>query len=104
MGHVPSCLLVPNVRLSGSESSGVHPGGLLHLRHHFQVRSGFGYLSDLVRQVWKESTLAVDSELVIESLFSVRSSFHLIDAGYFLCLEFSSRRPFLWLLALTIQG
>jgi len=79
----PVVYLFPMFGFSGSESSGVHPGGLLHLRHHFQVRSWFGYLSDLVRQVWKESALAVDSELVLEILFSVRSSPRLIDAVYF---------------------
>merc|ERR1712217_162989 len=60
--HVPSCLLVPNVWLFGSESSRVHPGRLLHQRHYFQVRSWLGYLSDLLRQVWKESPLAISGE------------------------------------------
>merc|ERR1711976_459093 len=64
--HVPSCLLVPNVRLFSSESSRVHPGGLLHQRHYFQVRSWPGYLSDLVRQVGKESSLAINDELALD--------------------------------------
>merc|ERR1711862_361418 len=68
--HVPSCLLVPNVRLFGSESNRVHPGRLLRQRHYFQVRSWLGYLSDLLRQVWKESSLAISSELGLS--FDVR--------------------------------
>merc|ERR1712137_1458171 len=64
--HISNCLLVPNVRLFSSESSGVHPSGVLCVRHYFQVRSWFGYLSDLVRQVSKESPLAISDELVLE--------------------------------------
>merc|ERR1711976_634907 len=68
--HVSNCLLVPNVRIFGSESSGVHPGRLLCIRHNFQVRSWLGHLSDLVRQVWKESSLAVGGNCV-RSLFQL---------------------------------
>merc|ERR1712107_452976 len=32
--HVSNCLLVPNVRLFCSQSSCVHPGGVLCIRHH----------------------------------------------------------------------
>merc|ERR1712174_164535 len=56
--HVPNCLLVPNVRLLSSEGSRVHPSGLLHLGHYFQMRSRTCHLPDLVCQVWQEGSLA----------------------------------------------
>jgi len=55
----PIVYLFPNVRLFCSQSSGVHSSGLLHFRHHLQMRSRLGYLPDLLRQVWQESLVAM---------------------------------------------
>merc|ERR1712203_1001552 len=57
--HVPNRLFVPNVRLLSSEGNRVHPSGLLHLGHHFQMRSRHSHLPDLLRQVWQEGSLAM---------------------------------------------
>merc|ERR1712050_480594 len=57
--HVPNCLFVSNVRLLSSEGSRVHPSGLLHFGHYFQMRSRHCHLPDLLRQVWQEGSLAM---------------------------------------------
>merc|ERR1711870_69361 len=62
--HVSNCVLVPNAWHFSCEGRGIHPAGLLRLRHYFQVRSRHRHLPDLLREVQQAVSLAMNSRMI----------------------------------------
>merc|ERR1712056_79168 len=58
--HVSNCVLVPNAWYFSREGRGLHPAGLLRVRHYFQVRSRHRHLPDLLREVQQAVSLAMN--------------------------------------------
>ena len=51
--HLPSCVLVPDARLLGSQGRCLYSTRILCLRYHFQVWCGLGDLPEFVNGAYR---------------------------------------------------
>merc|ERR1712226_426627 len=66
--HVSYCVFVPNARNFGGKSSGVHPTGLLCVRHYLEMRSWHCHLPDLLCQIQQAVSLAMSMFMIWRAL------------------------------------
>merc|ERR1711918_323844 len=92
--HLPCCVLVPHVGHQRCILGGLHPIGLLRVRHHLQVRCRHCDLSDLQRQVCKVSSPCFSSRLELGCLCNFVQLFSSASAETFSC--------HLWLFSISL--
>merc|ERR1712113_925168 len=66
--HLSYCVFVPNARHFGGKSSGVHPIGLLCVRHYLQMWSWHCHLPNLLCQIQQAVPFAMSICMIWFSL------------------------------------
>merc|ERR1712203_813429 len=69
--HVSYCVFVPNARNFGGKSSGVHPTGLLCVRHYLEMQSWHCHLPDLLCQIQQAVPFAMSMFMIWRAWLSL---------------------------------